>query len=72
VSRYVLRGDGRGIALLSSASARTERAQVRVAGSGSASILAYDGEGILVSSESTSARTVSVAVPAEGFVVVRR
>lgn len=72
VSRYVLRGDSRGIALLSSASTRTERAQVRVAGSGLASVLAYDGEGTLVSSESTSARTVPVAVPAEGFVVVRR
>ena len=43
VSRLVLAGDGHGTALLRSASTRSERAQVRVAGTGVARIKAYDG-----------------------------
>ncbi len=48
VSRLVLSGAGHGTALLRSASTRSERAQVRVAGSGVARITAYDGLGRLV------------------------
>ncbi|MGH3372992.1 MAG: hypothetical protein ACRDPR_23645, partial [Nocardioidaceae bacterium] len=72
VSRLVLRGDGHGTALLRSASDRSERAQVRVAGTGPARVEAYDGRGRLVSSSLSSATTVPVTVPAGGFVLVRR
>ncbi|MGZ8743009.1 MAG: hypothetical protein ACXWXO_08810 [Nocardioides sp.] len=72
VSRLVLRGDGHGTALLRSASAKAERAQVRVAGTGPARVNAYDGRGVLVASTLSKAATVSVTVPAGGFVLIRR
>ncbi len=72
VSRLALRGDGHGTALLRSASSKAERAQVRVAGTGSARVHAYDGRGVLVDSSISKASTVSVTVPAGGFVLVRR
>ncbi len=72
VSRLVLRGDGHGTALLRSASSKAERAQVRVAGTGLARVHAYDGRGVLVASSLSKATTVSVTVPAGGFVLVRR
>ena len=72
MSRLVLAGAGHGTALLRSASTRSERAQVRVAGSGVARIKAYDGSGRLVRVSSSADRTVRVTVPAGGFVLVRR
>jgi hypothetical protein len=72
VSRLVLAGDGHGTALLRSASTTSERAQVRVAGTGTAHVTTYDGSGRLVGASSSSARTVSVTVPAGGFALVRR
>ena len=72
VSRLVLAGAGHGTALLRSASTRSERAQVRVAGTGIARIKAYDGAGRLVRATSSADRTVHVTVPAGGFVLVRR
>lgn len=72
VSRLVLRGDGHGTALLSSASDRPERAQVRVAGTGPAMIEAYDGHGHLVDAGTSPAPSVPVMVPAGGFAIVRR
>jgi len=72
VSRLVLGGDGHGTALLRSASDSAERAQVRVPGRGQAIVRAYDGRGRLVDTRRTPATTVSVSVPAGGFVLVRR
>jgi hypothetical protein len=72
VSRLVLRGDGHGTALLRSASAKAERAQVRVAGTGPALVNAYDGRGVLVASTLSKAAKVPVTVPAGGFVLIRR
>ncbi len=72
VSRLVLRGGGHGSALLSSASDRTERARVRLAGDGPARIEAYDGQGRLVDVRRSRARTVPVIVPAGGFTFARR
>jgi hypothetical protein len=72
VSWLVLRGDGHGTALLRSASTVAERAQVRVAGAGSARVTTYDGSGRLVGVSSSSARTVGVTVPAGGFALIRR
>ncbi len=72
VSRLVLQGNGHTTALLRSASDSTERTQVRLPGSRQALIRAYDGRGRLVESRRSPATTVSVAVPAGGFVLVRR
>ena len=72
VSRLVLRGQGHGTALLSSASDRVERAVVRVAGRGLASVETYDGRGRPVGSRVTPARSVLVRVPAGGFALVTR
>ena len=72
VSHLVLGGDGHGTALLSSASEKAERAQVRVPGSGPARIEAYDGQGNRVDVHLSPARTVPVTVPAGGFTIVRR
>lgn len=72
VSRLVLRGEGHGTALLSSASDRTERIVVRVPGSGPATVEAYDGRGRPVAAHVSSARAVAVAVPAGGFALVTR
>ena len=72
VSRLVLGGDGHGTALLRSASDRAERTQVRVPGDGPARVSAYDGRGRRVDTERTDAATVTVRVPAGGFVLVRR
>ncbi|HSE69561.1 MAG TPA: hypothetical protein VLA97_02305, partial [Nocardioidaceae bacterium] len=72
VSRLVLGGDGHGTALLSSASEKDERAQVRVPGSGPARIETYDGQGNRVDVLLSPARTVPVTVPAGGFAIVRR
>ncbi len=72
VSRLVLQGDGHSTALLRSASDSTERARVRLPGSRPALVRAYDGRGRLVQTRSSRATTVSVAVPAGGFVLVRR
>ena len=72
VSRLVLQGDGHATALLRSASDSSERARVRLPGSRPATVRAYDGRGRLVESRRTSAAVVSVAVPAGGFVLVRR
>ena len=72
VSRLVLRGAGGGTALLSSASDRTERTVVRVAGSGRATASTYDARGRLVRTRTTRARAVRVDVPAGGFALVTR
>ncbi len=72
VSRLVLQGDGHSTALLRSASDSSERARVRLPGSRPATVRAYDGHGRLVESRRTSAAVVAVAVPAGGFVLVRR
>lgn len=72
VSRLVLSGDGHGTALLRSASDSVERVQVGVSGRGQALVQAYDGSGRLVDRWQSSKATVSVAVPAGGFVLIRR
>ncbi|MGI8646223.1 MAG: hypothetical protein ACR2JD_07885, partial [Nocardioides sp.] len=72
VSRLVLQGNGHGTALLRSASGKVEHARVRIAGTGPAIVRAYDGAGRLVDSRRSHATTVNVAVPAGGFVLVRR
>lgn len=72
VSRLVLSGDGHGTALLRSASTTSERAQVRVAGAGVARVRTFDGSGRPVSASASTARTVTVVVPAGGFALVRR
>ena len=72
VSRLVLAGDGHGTALLRSASTTSEKAQVRVAGTGTARVLTYDGAGQPVGTAISTARTVTVTVPAGGFALVRR
>jgi hypothetical protein len=72
VSRLVLRGDGHGTALLRSASAKAQHAQVRVAGTGPARVTAYDGRGVLVTTRLSKAARVPVTVPAGGFVLIRR
>jgi hypothetical protein len=72
VSRLVLRGAGHGTALLRSASDRTERTVVRVAGTGAATVETYDGRGRLVETHRTPAAAVVVAVPAGGFALVTR
>ena len=72
VSRLVLRGAGHSTALLSSASNRVERTNVRAAGTGPVEVATYDARGRLVESRTTTAATVSVAVPARGFALVTR
>jgi phosphoribosylaminoimidazole carboxylase (NCAIR synthetase) len=72
VSRLVLAGDGHGTALLRSASTTAERARVQVAGTGPARVTTYDGRGQLVAQSVSTARTVTVTVPAGGFALVRR
>ena len=72
VSRLVLRGDGHGTALLSSASSETERTSVQLAGNGAAVIEAYDGQGRLVSTRTGSGSSVPVTVPAGGFAITHR
>ena len=72
VSRLVLAGDGHGTALLRSASTTAEKARVRVAGSGIAWVRTYDGGGLPVGVSTSTARTVTVTVPAGGFALVRR
>jgi hypothetical protein len=72
VSRLVLAGDGHGTALLRSASTTAERTQVRVAGTGPARVRTFDGSGRPVASSVSTARTVTVTVPAGGFALVRR
>jgi hypothetical protein len=72
VSRLVLSGDGHGTALLRSASTTSERTQVRVAGTGPARVQTFDGRGRPVASSVSTAQTVTVTVPAEGFALVRR
>ena len=72
VSRLVLSGDGHGTALLRSASTTSERTQVRVAGTGPARVQTFDGRGRQVASSVSTAQTVTVTVPAEGFALVRR
>lgn len=72
VSRLVLRGEGHGTALLSSASDRTERTVVHVSGSGPATVETYDGRGRQVAAHVSPARAVAVAVPAGGFALVTR
>jgi hypothetical protein len=72
VSRLVLSGDGHGTALLRSASGAAEQARVRVPGEGPARVSAYDGRGRRVGTDHTNAASVSVRVPAGGFVLVRR
>jgi hypothetical protein len=47
-------------------------AAVTVAGSGPAVVKSYDGQGRLVESSTSAARTVPVTVPAAGFTIVRR
>jgi hypothetical protein len=72
VSRLVLAGDGHGTALLRSASTTAEKARVRVAGTGIAWVRTYDGGGLPVGVSTSTARTVTVTVPAGGFALVRR
>ena len=72
VSRLVLGGDDHGTALLRSASTTSERAQVQVPGSGTARVATYDGSGHLVAESVSTARTVTVSVPAGGFALIRR
>ena len=72
VSRLVLRGAGHSTALLSSASNRVERTNVRLAGTGPVEVATYDARGRLVESRTTTAGTVAVAVPARGFALVTR
>jgi hypothetical protein len=72
VSRLVLAGDGHGTALLRSASTTAEKVQVKVAGTGVARVLTYDGSGRPVGESASTARTVSVTVPAGGFALARR
>jgi hypothetical protein len=72
VSRLVLRGDGHGTALLRSSSDRPENTAVPVAGSGPAVVTSYDGQGRLVDTRTSNARTVPVTVPARGFTIARR
>ncbi len=72
VSRFVLRGDDHGTALISSASERPRKARVLMAGSGPARIESYDRLGRLLGVTSSRARTVLVTVPAGGFTFVRR
>ncbi|MGH3347175.1 MAG: hypothetical protein ACRDO4_09335, partial [Nocardioides sp.] len=72
VSRLVLAGDGHGTALLRSASTTALKAQVRVAGAGTAHVRTFDGDGRPVDSGASKARVVTVTVPAGGFALVRR
>jgi len=72
VSRLLLAGDGHGTALLRSASTTAEKVQVRIAGTGVARVLTYDGSGRPVGESASTARTVSVTVPAGGFALARR
>ena len=72
VSRLVLTGDGHGTALLRSASTSSERTQVRVTGTGPARVQTYDGSGRPVETSVSTARTVTVTVPAGGFALIRR
>jgi hypothetical protein len=72
VSRLVLRGGGHTTALLSSASNRIERTIVNVPGTGRVTVSGYDARGRLVSSSTSPAGKVRVAVPARGFVLVTR
>ncbi len=72
VSRLVLEGNGHTTVLLRSASSRAERVQVRVPGTRSRDRRAYDGRGRLVERRPATSTRVSVAVPAGGFVLVRR
>ncbi|GAA2155251.1 hypothetical protein GCM10009844_42080 [Nocardioides koreensis] len=72
VSRLVLGGEGHGTALLRSTSTTSERARVQVPGSGTARVATYDGDGQLVDESVSTARTVTVSVPAGGFALVRR
>jgi hypothetical protein len=72
VSRLVLAGDGRGTALLSSASDQPEPTQVRVPGDGVARVRTYDGEGRPVSTRTSNAASVPVTVPAGGFAIAHR
>ncbi|CAN5207563.1 hypothetical protein BH18ACT9_BH18ACT9_19210 [soil metagenome] len=72
VSRLVLRGNGHGTALLSSASERKEVVRVEVHGNGNPRIHSYDGQGRLVKARSGRGRVVFVGVPAGGFAFVRR
>jgi hypothetical protein len=72
VSRLVLRGAGHGTALLSSASNRVEHTVVRMAGTRRATVDTYDGRGRLVTSSTTQATRIHVAVPARGFALVTR
>ena len=74
VSRLVLGGDGHGTALLRSASTRSERAQVRVAGTGAGARRrpTTDAAGSSASSIELAAGRSRVTVPAGGFALVRR
>jgi hypothetical protein len=72
VSRLVLRGGGHTTALLSSASNRIEQTVVSVPGTGPVTVSGYDARGRLVSSSTSPAGKVRVAVPARGFALVTR
>jgi hypothetical protein len=72
VSRLVLAGDGHGTALLHSASTTAEKVQVKIAGTGVARVMTYDGSGHPVGASASTARSVAVTVPAGGFALVRR
>jgi len=72
VSRLVLRGNGHGTGLLSSASERSQRVSVRVPGTGAARVHTYDARGRLVKTRESRANVVAVTVPAGGFALIRR
>jgi hypothetical protein len=72
VSRLVLRGGGHMTALLSSASNRIEKTIVNVPGTRPVIVSGYDARGRLVSSSTSPAGKVRVAVPARGFTLVTR
>lgn len=72
VTRAVLSGSAHPIALVRNAAGDVRRTAVALPGRGEAEVARYDGHGRLLGTTAALGKTINVAVPARGFVVVSR
>ena len=72
VSQLVTSGGNHALALLNSVSARPEQVQVDVPGSGPATVVSYDQDGIARTATLTPAGTIAATVLPGGFTLITR